>query len=81
MKEPDCLGLTLAAARELLAAEGRQLRNYFYTGPRRPAAGEEDYGRVVRLRLVGADQVDLVLAAVDTTTSERRWRDHVPSDH
>jgi len=66
MHEPDCLGLTLAEARKLLAAEGRQLRNYFYTGPRRPGSSEENKGRVVRLRLVGADQVDLVLADVDT---------------
>ncbi|AOQ23716.1 hypothetical protein [Neomoorella thermoacetica] len=66
MEAPDCLGFTLAEARKALTATGWQLQNYTYTGPRRPAPGEEDAGRVVRVRLVGAGQVDLVLAYVDT---------------
>ncbi|MDN5326954.1 MAG: hypothetical protein PWP41_1650 [Moorella sp. (in: firmicutes)] len=66
MKAPDCLGFTLAEAREVLAATGWQLQNYTYTGPRRPAPGEEDAGRVVRVRLVEAGRVDLVLAYLDT---------------
>lgn len=66
MEAPDCLGFTLADAREVLAATGWQLKDYTFTGPRRPAPGEEEAGRVVRMRLVGAGQVDLVLAYVDT---------------
>ncbi|MDN5345150.1 MAG: hypothetical protein PWQ18_1264, partial [Clostridia bacterium] len=63
---PDCLGWTLAEARELLNAGGWEVRNYFFTGPSVPPGGEENKGRVVRLRLVGASQVELVLAYVDT---------------
>ncbi|GEA15240.1 MAG: hypothetical protein PWR22_117 [Moorella sp. (in: firmicutes)] len=66
MTVPDCLGLTLAEAKRLLAASGWQVHNYSFTGPLRPLPGEEEEGRVVRLRLVGAGQVDLVLAYVDT---------------
>ncbi|MBC7325150.1 MAG: hypothetical protein H5T99_07535 [Moorella sp. (in: Bacteria)] len=63
---PDCLGLTFLEARKILAAGGYQIINYTFTGPYVPPAGKEDTGRVVRLRLVGAGQVNLVLAYVDT---------------
>ncbi|WP_406678408.1 PASTA domain-containing protein [Moorella sp. ACPs] len=66
MEVPDCLGYTLAEAKRLLAAGGWQVHNYSFTGPLRPFPGEEEEGRVVRLRLVGAGQVDLVLAYVNT---------------
>lgn len=66
MTLPDCLGLTLNETRELLEARGWQLKDYFFTGLWHPVAGKEDEGRVVRLRLVGANQVELVLVYVDT---------------
>ena len=67
MVMPDCLGFTLAEARELLAASGWCLSDYYFTGDCQLATGQEDEARVVRLRLVEANKVQLVLADVDTT--------------
>ena len=61
----DCLGLTLSETRAILKTGGWQLCNYFFTGPWRPVAGKEGEGRVVRFRMVGGNQVELVLAYVD----------------
>ncbi|MBE3571658.1 MAG: hypothetical protein IMW95_01710 [Moorella humiferrea] len=66
MSLDECLGLPLAEAKRLLAAGGWQIWRYSFTGPLRPLPGEEEAARVVRLRLVGADQVDLVVAYVNT---------------
>lgn len=67
---PDCLGLTLSETRELLQTNEIQIKEYVFTGPYRPVAGREGEGRVVRLRLVGANQVELVLAFADITVHQ-----------
>jgi len=69
---PDCLGMTLAETRELLTAYGWKIKKYYFTGPWHPVAGKEDNGRVLRLRLVGACQVELVLAYVDIEDHQRK---------
>lgn len=64
---PDCLGFTLAETRKLLAADGWQVADYFFTGPCDVVSAQEERVRVIRLSLVEANQLRLVLADVDTT--------------
>ncbi|MGI9952013.1 hypothetical protein V3F56_06575 [Moorellaceae bacterium AZ2] len=61
----ECLGLPLEEAESVLAQAGYQVADISFTG-RGDGSTSEGENRVVRVRVVGAGQVELVLAPVYT---------------